>query len=120
MLAVGTYKTRDGKDVKIVAIEGGIAIGYIVELGFNRGLSTWRADNGRFYFDLDEDHSNDLIDTKPRIKREAWLAVYKQEFFGVVAGLGYSTKEQAMEEMKEGCIAIARVVIDCTEGENLD
>ena len=120
MLTVGNYETRDGRDVTIVAIEDGIAIGYIVKRGVNRGLSTWNANDGRFLHDCDDDHSNDLIDTKPRIKREAWLSVYKQEFFGVVAGLGYSSKEQAMEEMKEGCIAIARVEIDCTEGENLD
>ena len=119
MLAVGAYKTRDGDDVKIVAIEDGIAIGYIVAEGID-GVTTWDANNGHYWINDATEDCNDIIDTKPRIKREAWLSVYKQEFFGVVAGLGYSTKEQAMEEMKEGCIAIARVVIDCTEGENLD
>ena len=120
MLTVGNYKTRDGRDVKIVAVEDGIAIGYIVEEGVNLGLATWRADNGRFFLDGDEDDINDIIDTKPRIKQEAWLTVYKEEDDGVVVGGGYATKEAALENMQEGCIAIARVIIDCTEGENLD
>ena len=120
MLTVGKYKTRNGRDVKIVAIEDGVAIGYFVGVGVADGLSTWTAKNGRFWDDWNVEDCNDIIDTRPRIKREVWLSVYKQEFFGVVAGLGYSTKKQATQEMKEGCIAIARVEIDCVEGENLD
>ena len=120
MLTVGMYKTRDSDDVKIVAIEDGVAIGYIVKRGVNRGLTTWRADNGRFFFDCDDDHVNDLIDTRPRIKREAWLTIYEEDCDGVIVGGGYATKEAALENRQEGCIAIARVGIDCVEGENLD
>lgn len=118
MLTVGTYKTRGGEDVKIVAIENGIAIGYIVDRGVNRGLSTWRADNGRFYFDCDEDHSNDIIDTKPRIKFERWATIYRDERVGLFIGGLHETLDKA--KRVESCIAIARVVIDCMEGENLD
>lgn len=121
MLAVGNYKTRDGRDVKIVAVEDGIAIGYRVRLGVNVGLTTWRADNGRFFIDCDAaDHSNDIIDTKPRIKGEVWLTVYRRLDDDVVAGGGYATKKAALENRGECCIAIARVEIDCAEGENLD
>ena len=120
MLTVGNYKTKDGRDVKIVAIECGIAIGYIVKQGVNGGLSTWRADNGRFYLDCDDDHLYDIIDTKPRIKWEAWLTIYNQGVYGVVVGGGYSTKNAAQENREAECIAIAHVVIDCVEGENLD
>jgi hypothetical protein len=41
------YKTRDGDDVKIVAIEDGFAIGYRVKYGPD-GVTTWNANNGRF------------------------------------------------------------------------
>lgn len=120
MLTVGTYKTRGGDDVKIVAIEDGIAIGYVVNWGIEDGLSTWRADSGRFFLENDEDHSNDLIDTKPRIKGEVWLTVYRRLDDDVAAGGGYATKKAALENRGECCIAIARVEIDCVEGENLD
>ena len=126
MLAVGTYKTRDVRDVKIVAIEDGVAIGYLVERGVNGGLSTWRADNGRFYFSGDEDDINDLIDTKPRIKFEKWATVYRKVQFGLLVGGLHGTLQQAKLATAKSalvvgdCIAIARVEIDCTEGDNLD
>ena len=126
MLAVGNYKTREGNDVKIVAIEDGVAIGYIVKRGVNRGLSTWRADNGRFFFDCDDEHSSDLIDTKPRIKFERWATIYRDKQFGQLVGGLHETLNKAKlargnaASLGENCFAIARVVIDCTEGENLD
>lgn len=118
MLAVGNYKTRGGVDSVIVAVVDGFAIGYRVSEG-PKGATTWDASSGRYFSDGSED-SWDIIDTKPRIKREAWLTVYKEEDDGVVVGGGYATKEAALENMQEGCIAIARVKIDCVEGENLD
>jgi hypothetical protein len=121
MLTVGTYKTRDGDDVKIVAVEDEIAIGYIVKRGANRGLSTWRADNGRFFLETDEEHGFDLIDTKPRIKFERWATIYRQDGLGLVIGGMHNTIATAKLSAVVGdCIAIARVKIDCTEGENLD
>ena len=127
MLAVGTYKTRGGDDVKIVAIEDGIAIGYRVRMGVNVGLTTWRADNGRFFIDCDAaDHSNDIIDTKPRIKFERWATIYRDEQIGQIIGGLHETLHKAKiatrdsGSARENYIAIARVKIDCTEGENLD
>jgi hypothetical protein len=118
MLTVGMYKTRDGRDVKIVAVEDRIAIGYSVKEGIN-SLTTWNANNGRYFIDGDYHHKNDLIDTKPRIKMEAWATIYEESHAVVFAGGVYSTKEQALENMQEACIAIARVPIDCVRGENL-
>ena len=125
MLTVGNYKTRDGRDVKIVAIEDGIAIGYIVEEGIN-SLTTWRASNGRYYLDDDYDHGNDLIDTKPRIRFERWATVYRDERTGQFVGGLHETLNKAKlakdnsVSVGEIALAIARVEIDCVEGENLD
>ena len=126
MLTVGMYKTRDSDDVKIVAIEDGVAIGYIVEKGVSSGLTTWRADSGSYYLDGDEDDVNDLIDTKPRIKFERWATVYRNERVGQLVGGLHETLEKAKlakanaVQVGEIALAIARVEIDCTEGENLD
>ena len=119
MLAVGAYKTRDGHDVKILAIEDGIAIGYIVKRGVNGGLSTWRADNGRFFLENDEEHGFDLIDTKPRIRFERWATIgYEKSIGHFVIGL-HATLGKAKAASLD-CLAIAPVPIDCVEGENLD
>lgn len=119
MLAVGTYKTKDGRDVKIVAIEDGIAIGYIVKIGAS-DATTWRADSGRFYLDDDEDHRNDIIDTRPRIKFERWATVYRRDGVGLVIGGLHDTLAAAKAVKADDCLAIAPVPIDCVEGENLD
>lgn len=118
MLTVGTCKTRDGDDVKIVAIDDGVAIGYLVQEGIE-GVTTWRADNGR-YFDCDKDHQFDIIDTKPRIKFERWATIYRQDGLGLVIGGMHNTIATArLSAVVGACIAIARVEIDCVEGENL-
>ena len=92
MLTVGKYKTRDGRDVKIVAIEDGVAIGYFVGVGVADGLSTWTAKNGRFWDDWNVEDCSDIIDTRPRIKIEALLTIYEEYCDGVIVGVGYSTK----------------------------
>ena len=123
MLAVGMYKTRDGKDVKIVAIDDGIAIGYLVEEGTD-GLTTWDANSGRFWIDTED--RNDIIDTKPRIKMEIWATVYRDQQIGQFIGGWHETLNKAKlakdnsVAFGEIALAIARVEIDCTEGENLD
>jgi len=117
MLTVGNYKMRDGRDVKIVAVVDGFAVGYRADDG-PIGSTTWDASNGRYFNDGSED-SWDIIDDKPRIKREAWLTIYDERDDGIVAGGGYATKEQAMANRSEACIAIARVPIDFVRGENL-
>ena len=117
MLTVGNYKTRDERDVKIVAIEGNIAIGYIVQEGID-SVTTWSADTGRFWIDSNDEDCNDIIDTKPRIKFERWATIGRCDAIGCfVIGL-HPTLENARSGAE--CVAIAHVVIDCVEGENLD
>lgn len=119
MLSVGNYKTRDERDVKIVAIEDNIAIGYIVQEGIG-GVTTWSADTGRYWIDSNDEDCNDIIDTKPRIKGEVWLTIYNKLVAGFLIGGGYSTKDEALERRGAKCIAIVRVEIDCVRGENLE
>lgn len=119
MLTVGTYKTRGGVDAVIVAVVDGFAIGYRVSEGPS-GATTWNANSGSYCWGDGSEDSWDIIDARPRIKMEAWLTIYKEEFDGIVAGGGYSTKNAAQENRGAECIAIARIEIDCVEGENLD
>ena len=118
MLTVGTYKTRDGRDVKILAIDDGIAIGYIVAEGID-GVTTWDANNGHYWINDATEDCNDIIDTKPRIKFERWATIgYEKSIGYFIIGL-HATLGKAKAGSLD-CIAIARVEIDCVEGENLD
>lgn len=109
------YRTRDGREVRIYATDGwgdypvqgaiGEADGWI--------LQAWRS-NGKSGEGISERRA-DLIEVKPRIKREYWLVLYND---GEVCS--YRTEELAKNAMfKSNRIACVKVVIDCEEGEGL-
>jgi hypothetical protein len=108
-----TYRTRDGREVRIYATDGGVgksmvhgatldeAPGWFPRLWYPDGSHT---ENG----DLD------LIEMKPRIKRTVWLNVYDNEVISL-----FVVKEKADSMALEGRIACVKVEIDCEEGEGL-
>jgi len=120
MFGVGKYKARYGQDVEIVAVVGDVAIGYIHNNP--KAANTWEAKTGRFFIDSKNESAYDLIDpnAKRPIKQELWLTLYKSDCSGAYAGGGYATLQQAKEYKNSMCIAIAKVTIDCMEGDNLD
>jgi negative regulator of genetic competence, sporulation and motility len=118
MLTVATYKTKGGDDVKIVAIEDGIAIGYVLKQGAN-AATAWRADNGRYYLDDDFDHRYDIIDSKPRIRMEKWATLYYETDGAYYIDL-HNSLSDAKSVDSDGKVAITKIIIDCTEGANLD
>lgn len=117
---VGKYKTRDDEDVEIVAVVGEVAIGYIHDDPLL--VDTWSPKTGRYFIEGTEEHSLDLIDpnAKRPIKQELWLTIYKSDSRGVYAGGGYASKEVANGSKCNDCIAIAKVTIDCLEGDCLE
>ena len=117
MLTVGTYKTRGGVDAVIVAVVDGFAIGYRVSEGPS-GATTWNANSGSYCWGDGSEDSWDIIDARPRIKFERWATIGRCDAIGCfVIGL-HSTLENARSGAE--CVAIARIEIDCVEGENLD
>ena len=61
-------------------------------------------------------HPLDLIEVKPRIKREVWVNVYPH----IGAGSFHLSKAQAdMHADVENRIACVKLTIDCEEGEGL-
>jgi hypothetical protein len=103
------YRTRDGREVRIYAIDGGVgksmvhgatldeAPGWFPRLWYPDGSHT---ENG----DLD------LIEVKPRIKRTVWLHVYRDATF--------SSDTRILRQMGNP-FAMVKVEIDCEEGEGL-
>lgn len=103
-----TYRTRDGREVRIYAVNIGHSLpvhgAYLDEKEW-RIWSWWgtgrsQATNTRF----------DLIEVKPRIQRTLWLALYPND----------STR-RTHENLPVGgdCLARVKVEIDCEEGEGL-
>lgn len=104
------YRTRDGREVRIYATDHGetnYIAGAIKEDGL-WNLTTWQAD-GR-YLNNSKETCHDLIEIRPRIKREVWVNIYKD---------GVAAFESPSMGGGGGRLACVKVVIDCEEGEGL-
>jgi len=103
-----TYRTRDGREVRIYATDGdngGIIHGAVFSNGWQFRL--WYSDG---CYNRDVVSQRDLIEVKPRIKRTVWLSLYPNDvcwFSGENLSVG------------KDCLARVKVQIDCEEGEGL-
>jgi hypothetical protein len=109
------YKTRDGREVRIYATDGGGEFpvhGAIRKPGDIWESQCWGA-NGEWCHGVDMD-CYDLIEVRPRVQREVWVNVYHD-----MVGTTYETKEKANRGETAGRIACVKVLIDCEEGDGL-
>ena len=70
------YRTRDGREVRIYAVDGHVEEPIHGAIKDYYGLwnhSSWFNDGQNIY----KKHNADLIEVKPRIQRTVWLNVYK-------------------------------------------
>jgi hypothetical protein len=116
------YKTRDGCEVRIYAVDGGGRFPVHGAVKLDDG--TWRQEEwtltGSYNGEKDGHtlpNALDLIEVKPRIQREVWVNVYRHddgaEFFGC-------HKSRAFADLNDTArIACVKFVIDCEEGEGL-
>jgi hypothetical protein len=106
------YRTRDGREVRIYAVDGG---GYKEVHGAYRDAIGWVLaywyDDGKSVRTVDAPY--DLIEVKPRIQREYWLNVKHNDY----SSLHYTRK--AADTYSDDRIACVKVTIDCEEGEGL-
>ena len=102
------YRTRDGREVRIYATDGGghKPIHGAIREGESWVVASWLYD-GVAALDC-----NSLIEVKPRIKREVWANVYREEV------RVYSCREYA-DSAAGRRIACVKLMIDCEEGEGL-
>lgn len=110
------YVTRSGKPFRYYASDGGGShpIHGAVQEGNGVWLAaTWTAQGLINSLGPTTDH--DLVEVKPRIKREIWLNINPE----VDDVFGYITKERADDDRDKGCIACVKVIIDCEHGEGL-
>jgi hypothetical protein len=108
------YKTRDGCEVRIYALDGDeeMPVHGAVLTKHGWKVNSWARD-GRWCPNMTD--GVDLIEVKPRIQREMWVNVYRWGISGC-----YETKESADNGEAEGArIACVKAVLDFEEGEGL-
>ena len=109
------YKTRDGREVRIYAVD--VKDEWPVH-GAVRNEDGWHPvawmRDGRWSY---QDTLTDLIEVKPRIKREVWVNVYRGRETDWVTM--HDERDEADAERRGLRIACVRLTIDCAEGEGL-
>ena len=109
------YRTRSGDDVRIYAVDGDEEMPIHGAIFTKHGwkVNSWARD-GKWCPNMTD--GVDLIEVKPRIKREVWVNVYTCEMYCTVA---FNSKAEADGGARGGRIACVKLTIDCEEGEGL-
>jgi hypothetical protein len=116
-----TYRTRDGREVRIYATDGG---GDYPVHGAALGSDGWRQlmwlPSGKSYFENFDENPTDLIEVKPRVKRTVWLNVYENDLVASQTRVGadWCVKHHSRVAGLPR-LACVKVEIDCEEGEGL-
>jgi hypothetical protein len=110
-----TYRTRDGREVRIYATDGciGAPVQGAIKIGNEWHLGHWTKDGIYGLYGSSQAHDYGLIEVKPRIKRTVWLAVMGD------CCKCYDTEFAAQANHLMAKRAVVKVEIDCEEGEGL-
>jgi hypothetical protein len=110
------YRTRDGREVRIYATDGGLENCMVHGAMKNKmgywQIASWYTKHGGFYDNPDQ-HPHDLIEVRPRHKRTVWVNVYDN------AICDFRTKEDADRYAGDTRIACIKVDLDFCEGDGL-
>lgn len=109
------YRTRDGREVRIYAVDGGgkFSVHGAINSKGEWVCWTWQL-NGRLW--ETSDSFEDLIEDKPRIRREVWVNVYRDPERQAGAFPRKSGADLCAGVDRIACVS---VTIDCEEGEGL-
>ena len=112
------YRTRDGREVRIYATDGG---GPCPIHGAIRGLNFWStanwSKNGSYTVVYGQEHDNDLIEVRPRHKRTVWLIVWSSNYIQVMNTPEWQISTSGRSgEVPYACV---KVELDYEEGEGL-
>ena len=111
------YKTRDGSNVRLLCTDRRhhqyTVMGLIDQKDCD--YAAYWTSNGICSASYPSSDSFDLVEVKPRIKREYWVNLYPQE---KIVGV-YNEKQNADIAAMQGRIACTKIEIECEEGEGL-
>lgn len=110
-----TYRTRDGRAVRILATDlKGTNYPVLAVIANQAGVESAYTFSQRGNYGPDvQKHENDLVEVKPCIKRTVWLNVYPD------CTLLVEVKENVDKYAYRDRIACVKVEIDVEEGEGL-
>lgn len=112
------YRTRDGREVRIYATDGDTDCpihGAILTRHGWKGTS-WTSDG---LWCLGAMDGSDLIEVKPRIKREVWVNVYRGRELDWLTIHDERQEADDYPDCHKSRIACVCLTIDCEEGEGL-
>ena len=107
-----TYRTMDGREVRIYATDG------VGDYPIHGAMLCDKGWHGEYWTAQGEtysgrSHLHDLVEVKPRIQRELWINVYSGGAYS------YYTRKRADDKAIPYRLACVKVLIDCEEGEGL-
>jgi hypothetical protein len=107
------YKTRDGREVRIYATDGGGSYPTHGAIKHGEGwVSAWWGSSG-YVVSPCREMPDDLIEVKPRMKFERWALVERNG--------GYSLwLDKPSKSVSVDAFAITRISFEVEEGEGLD
>jgi hypothetical protein len=107
------YKTRDGREVRIYATDGGgeYPVHGAIRRGDGWGCEMWGS-NGRIVSSCRQ-KPEDLIEVKPRMKFERWYLFTSQGDYSI-----WQSKPDTSSAID--AFAIKHIVFEVEEGEGLD
>lgn len=108
------YKTRDGRDVRLYAVDGNTP--FTVHGSVNRVVKSWTS-TGKFW--PARDSNADLIEQPETFTRTVWVNVYPSNSLLQNEGTTRCTKERADQFGGNKRIACVQVTITGTVGEGL-
>ena len=112
------YRTRDGREVRIYATDGGDLVegqtihGAVLN-GNNWVFAIWNAETGKNYANSAAISKIDLIEVKRQIKETVWINIYNN-YWSIS-----STEKFAKDKADCGILARVKVDIDVEEGHGL-
>lgn len=108
-----TYRTRDGREVRIYAVDGAMEYNVHGAIKNHDGwdVASWMDDGSALSAHRFID--SDLIEVKPRIKRDIWVNVYE----GADCWAIHTCKEDADRGAMRSRLACVKLTIDCEKGE---
>ena len=108
------YRTRDGREVRIYATDGGGKNPVHGSIKQEDGwiLQVWPK-SGRYFEDDDEGYRIDLIEVRPRHKRTVWVTVYPMNRYYI------SDENIQCDIYPPKRIACIKVELDFAEGDGL-
>jgi hypothetical protein len=107
------YKTTDGRDVKLYAIEGDRVMGAIKHRDGLWRSDDWAVTDGNYYEDGTSSGNTDLVEVKEKKTQTLYVNIYER------GTTGHHTRDWADMIALKGRLACKQITIEYEEGEGL-